>query len=352
MSALGGALLTCCVFSKEPFGACVVATWAACYFAFDGPRSFRVAGVRYVKATAFGAAVVVAGLCLYMIPTGSMKHYIALLNWYRTLFRDPLNGYCVQLGIFRPSTIWEDVPRYLAIIEARFLNFRLLGFLSPFFLMAAIFITRRSRWLLATSLAAFAGALYAPTISLCFWNHYFVMSQSGTFFLCAMGLLAAAPHFRASSRPMRLWISGVVATVVALQVGPMYSAATPFTVNFDSAVLPETEPGIIAYIKAHSAPTDKVFTTGPAGLYVATDRLHAVRLSTGLKEYLPVLPGNTDAEKLRPLYQELVASRPKIVYLDPEHGDRKERHMNAVYLPFLREFQYVEVKPRLFVRPN
>ncbi len=218
--------------------------------------------------------------------------------------------------------------------------------------MSFVFVTRRSLWLLATSLVAWAGALYAPSVSFCFWKHYFVMAQSGTFFFCVMGLLAMTPRFRAAHRTMRIWISLTVATIVALQVWPVYDAATPFTVNFGSAIVLETEPGTIAYIKEHSAPTDKVFTTGLPGLYIAADRIHAVALATGLKEYLSVLPGNTDVEKLRPLYEELVASRPKIVYLDPENAERKQRHTDAVYLPFLRQFKYTEVRPHLYVRPD
>ncbi len=111
MSVLGGVLLACCVASKEPFGACVIGTWAACYFASDRHPSFRVAALRYFKATGLGVAIVVVALCLYMIPSGAMHHYIKMLNWYRTLFRDPLNGYCVQMGMFRPTTFWQDVPR-------------------------------------------------------------------------------------------------------------------------------------------------------------------------------------------------------------------------------------------------
>ena len=351
-NAIGGACLTCCVFSKEPFAACVVPSWVACYFAIDRPLPFRVAARRYLQTSALGIGVVVLGLCLYMIPSGAMKHYLAMLNWYRTLFNDPNDGYCVQLGIFRPTTLWHDLPRFAKIIGKRLLNPKWLGFLAPFLLISVVFVTQRSRSLLLATLAAFAGGLYATTIGLCFWDHYFVMAQSGMFFFCIVGLLAMTPSFRASRSWVRVSGSLAVAIIVALRVGPAYHAATPFVLDFGSAIVPETEPGTLAYIEAHSAPTDKVFTTGPPGLYVATNRVHAVKLATGLKEYLAVLPGNTDAEKLRPLYEELVASRPKLVYLDPEHAERKRRHTKAVYLPFLRKFRYTQVRPHLFMRPN
>lgn len=351
-NALGGAFLVCCVLSKEPFGGCVIPTWVACYFAVDRREPFRAAALRYFKTTALGGVIVVVALCAYMIPNGAMKHYFALLNWYRTLFRDPLQGYCVQLGVFRPTTFWEDLPRFWTIIEERLVNPNRLGFLAPFFLMPFVFVTRRSLGLLAASLAAFAGALYAPTVSLCFWNHYFVMAESGTFFFCVAGLLLMTPSFRASRRRIRIWSSLAVATIVGLQVWPAYDVATPVVVNFETARVLETEPGTIDFIKANTAPTDKIFTTGVPGLYVATNRLHAVKLAVGLKEFLSVLPGTTDAEKLRPLYQELVASRPKIVYLDPEQAERKQRYADAVYYPFLKEFKYVEVRPHLYLRPN
>ena len=63
------------------------------------------------------------------------------------------------------------------------------------------------------------------------------------------------------------------------------------------------------------------------------------------------MPGKTDEEKLRPLYDELVRHRPKIVFLDPEHGHRKHRHLAAAIMPFLTEFDYTKVNELLYLRP-
>jgi hypothetical protein len=116
--------------------------------------------------------------------------------------------------------------------------------------------------------------------------------------------------------------------------------------------LAEPTPGLFEFIRKNSTPEDKIFTTGPPSLYVYTDRVGAVRESSIIDELIPAMPGNSDVEKLRPLYDELVDHRPKIVFLDPEHGHRKYRHLAAAIMPFLTEYKYTKVNDTLYLRSD
>ena len=58
----------------------------------------------------------------------------------------------------------------------------------------------------------------------------------------------------------------------------------------------------------------------------------------------------TDEEKLKPLYDALVKSAPKIVILDPEYHSRRSRHMNALITPFLQNQNYRKVTEQIYIR--
>jgi len=109
--------------------------------------------------------------------------------------------------------------------------------------------------------------------------------------------------------------------------------------------------------KAHAAllkavrPGDKILTTGPPLIYMYTHRPGAIR-EIILDEFLMLYPGNTDAERVRGLREEMVKNRPKIVILDPFLEDRRRRHTDALLVPFLRDFGYQKVGDYYYLRPN
>jgi hypothetical protein len=105
------------------------------------------------------------------------------------------------------------------------------------------------------------------------------------------------------------------------------------------------------FIARHTQPNDRIFTTGTPQLYAQADRVSAVRETNIIDEIILSYEGSTDAERLRPIYRQLVRNKPKIVFLDPEHEDRKGRHLKTLVRPFLAEFKYMEINPRLFLRP-
>ncbi len=344
---LGGAFLTFCVLSKEPFIPCVVPTWAACFLVRDERTDLRRDGLHYVRDTFTGIGAVVLACALYMIPTGSMTHYLAMLQRYRVMFRDPNLGYCAVLGIFKPRGFFEDLPRQWDVINGAFFNLRSLGFLLPFLLGAVIFTWARSKALFLAGLATLAGAAYATTISNCYWMHYYNMAQTGLFVFLSLGVVAMKPRWWGG--PARYWARLVSIVPIALLVWP--TIQTEYGAKYPSYPPPEPLPGLFAFVAENTTPADRIFTTGPPGLYVITDRIAATRTSSVTDEIIASFPGTTDREKLRPLYDDLAARQPKLVVLDPEHGDRKRRYLEAAIFPFLEDFHYRKVSGEIYMRP-
>ena len=349
---LGGVFMTFCGLSKEPFIPCVVATWATCYILVYGAFSRRAA-LFYLKNTTAGVGLVVAALSLYMIPTGAMSAYIATVRGYFTMFRDANKGYCVLIGMFQPTGygLLADLPSQIRRIQRDFFNVATLAPLAPFFVASLVFTLRRSKILFLSSLLTLLFALYGITASHCYFSHYYLMGQAGIFFFLAVGVDSAGAKIAASRDDVKLWVRSAILLNTLLLIWPTVENAPPAAV-LSNRPLAEPYPGLFEYIRANSTPGDKIFTTGPPSLYVYTDRVAAVRESSIIDELVPAMPGETDSEKLRPLYEQLVRNRPKIVFLDPEHGHRKYRHLTAAIMPFLAEFKYTKVNDLLYLRTN
>jgi hypothetical protein len=353
----GGVLFTCCVLSKEPFAFCVVATWAGCYFVVH-PRFSLSTARDYFRYTTIGVAVAVVALCLYMVPTGAMSAYVALVRRYAAMFRDPQNGYCAVLGIYKPTgRFWTDLPEQWRRIHDGFFNLPALGWMAPFFLAPVVFAPKRSWPLLVCAALAVVGALYGVTATNCFFPHYYVLGQSGVIFFFVAGVAAMGSRLSRVQAGARLWIQSAVFVPISLHLWPSVDALAGQTLK-DPAPYEDPVPGAMDYILRSSTAADKIFTSGPPGLYVAVDRRPATNGSPVLDELLPAMPGKTDAEKLRPFYDQLVSGKPKIVFLDPElHGttrvaaNRKRRFMAAAITPFLTDFKYVKVTEYIYRRP-
>jgi hypothetical protein len=346
---LGGIFLSLCVLSKEPFIPCVLPTWLVCFACRELSGDFRTKALAYVRDTTTGVVAVFLACCLYMIPTGSMSHYLAMLNRYKVMFRDPNQGYCVVLGIFKPHGFWADIPQQWAKINAAFFNQPTLGFLTPFFVASAVFTWIRSKALFFATAATVIGAMYTTTISNCYWMHYYTMALTGLFLVLSVGLIAMAQRAALRRAPNRYWVWAVAAVPAALQIGP--SLSRELSAEYASIRPAEPIPGVFAFVEQNSTPADRIFTTGPPGLYVVTNRIAATRTSSVTDEIIASFPGTTDEEKTRHLYDDLAEHKPKIVILDPEHGNRKVRYMAASVMPFLRDFQYEKVSDYIYLRP-
>jgi hypothetical protein len=350
--AMAGAFLTCCVFSKEPFLPCAATTWLS---ALILERASGGNSRRYMMYTLLGAGVVVLGLCIYMIPTGAMKAYLAMATRYAKVYRDPVHSYCVVLGRFHPTTPLNDLKVQWNQAKAEFVNVPTLGFLTPFFVASCVFIWRRSVPLFVTSSVGVAAALWAVTASNCQFLHYYNMAMSGLFFFLVIGLDALSPLLWRCPRSIAIWTRAVPVVAVALHLGPRVDDEravqyhSPPLVKSLSAV--SAVPGILDIIAQETNSNDRIFTTGAPGLYVAADRLQGARESSWEDEIIAVYPGVTDEEKFKPIYDELVMSMPKVVVLDPEYMPRMTRHLAHVVTPFLTNFHYVKKSNYLYLRP-
>jgi hypothetical protein len=342
----GGIFLSCCALSKEPFGPCVGFTWIG-GFLLNYRGEFRKEARRYAKWTLLGVALVLVGLCAYMIPTGSMRAYLAMAKGYARIYRDPALSYCVVLGQFKPDTPWNEFVVQYKQARREFLNFQTLGFLMPLSVLGAAYTAKRSAALFATVTFAVLAAMYAVTASNCQWNHYYTMTVAGLVFGLAVGADSIARAGRLSS------MQNAIGVVLLVGVGVALWPRLGRELDREYAFPPFHEPvaGVFRYIAEHTTPEDRIFTTGPPHLYVETNRLSATRESNIIDEILGVYPEGSDEEKLRPLYDQLVKNRPKVVVLDPEHGWRKRRHYAALVMPFLRNYGYTEVLPGVYLRP-
>jgi hypothetical protein len=343
-TALGGFFMSCAVFSKEPSAAVVAPAWFGMFW-LRGETSSRDARA-FVRRTALGVACFLALLVLYMAPTGALASYVDLIHAYPRIFRDPKTSYCVALGIAHPDDGFGVAWRHL---RAVFLNQATLGHIAPFAVAGAVVTFRRSRWLLLSVVVAMAGGLWAGVATNCMWIHWCVVSMTAVLYLLVVTadslrapLASARGSVRSAACALAVAVVGVVSAPVVLR---------EYATHYERAPWLEPQPGLLDFIARNTGPSDRIFTTGTPALYARADRLSAAVETAIIDEVLPSYPGATDEERLRPIREQLVKNRPKIVFLDPEHEYRKRRHLRALVLPFLRDFNYRQVNGRLFVRP-
>jgi hypothetical protein len=351
--AVGAALLFCCAQSKEPFLPCALATWAACFFMTDRRGTLREDALRYVKRTGTGVLVVVVGLLLYMVPTGALTAYIRMVRRYTVIYRDPKQSFCVAGGVFEPTTPMNDILRQWRLIFRNYANLASMGILIPFALATVVFLRRRPLGLVAATAAAFGAALLAVGASNCPWVHYYNMLLGGLFFALAVGLVVMAPHLWALPRAARVLLRAAMLTALVIALVPRVEAeqklygtrTTPTEMN-------EPLPGLFELIRKNTTPADRIVTNGNPALYVQADRLSGVRESNFLDPILGYWVGDTDEKKLRPVYEEMLRSRPKIIVLDPSFAYARGRHDRALWTPFVTNEHYKKIADHVYLRPD
>jgi hypothetical protein len=350
LKAPGAAALAACALSKEPFLLSSLMTWACCFLIDARPATLRRDLVRYVKVTGLGVGVLVAALCLYMIPTGSMRAYVTTFLQYMKLYRDPLQSYCVVLGRVHPTTPLNDFLKAIDQGVREFFNVDMLGYLIPLAVVAVVFTARRSPLLLAALFVTLVLALYSVTASNCQWMHYYMLSFNGLFLLLAVGLDSMTAVVR--SHRLRRAIGVVLLATSVVACWPRYELDSKLvgTRSFKNFYR-ELVPGSFEVIGQNTTPADRIFTTGPPLIYPQMDRISAARESTYVDEGLGFYDGKTDEEKLSGIRAELERNMPKVFITDPELAPRKVRHDRALLRPFLTAHKYVEVRPNIWLRP-
>ncbi|MBK8996315.1 MAG: hypothetical protein IPM35_11290 [Myxococcales bacterium] len=341
----GGALMACSVLSKEPVAFTVIGTWAVCFWVSEEEGSFRERATRYIRRTGLGVVGAIVLLCVLMVPNGALKGYLDLIDSYRT-YSDPKTSVCAVLGRFEPTTFWQDLPKHWARLREAYLNIDKLGPVLPFLVAAAVALTRRSVLLAALALSVFAAGFYSVTATGCYWAHYYVMALAGVFAVAGAGLVAMPAS--SLTRGAGVWSGSILLTLSVVTVYPRYEREAGKKYSHQPLNI---APHVLDFVREHSAPSDRVWTTGAPGVYVFADRLSATRESAILDDYLPQYPGESDAEKLAPLRAQLERHMPKVVIVDRAYQERKQRHFKVLVFPFLLKHGYKELERDLWLRP-
>ena len=349
-TVLGGAFLACCVLSKEPFGLVVVFTWVAVFWLRGRGKPSRETSKLYAQYSLLGVWLLILALCVYMVPTGAMKGYLHLLLVdYRKIYSDPTNSYCVLWGAASAAPTGDFLLDSWDRIRSTFLNENILGYLLPLLLPGAVFAFRRSKALLALTALVFVGALAAPPMSRCMWHHYYIMTMAGVMFALVVAADSMKYPLRAASRPLRHATTIALMLLVGLHAAPEINKERK--AHYKREPWAEPQPGLLEFIKTNTTPSDRIFTTGPPILYPQADRSSAARESCYVDPILGSYDGMSDAEKLRPIYRQLVKNKPKVVFMDPIYGQMKGRTNEALLRPFLTEFKYKKINDQLYLRP-
>ena len=353
---LGGAFFACTILSKEPFLPCVGMTWISIFLLDDGPGTFGQRARGYAFRTIGGGLVVVGLLCLYMVPTGSMRLYLDMVHRYFHVYRDAKQSYCVVLGRFHPTKPLNDLHMQWRLSRQSFVNSATLGFLAPFVAASVVFIWKRSRLLFATVLIGVLAALWAVTASNCQWKHYYMMAMSGIFFALVVGLDSLTTHFWAMTRASRAFLGLAMLCTVFWHDWTRFDTERDLYGTRTSPAFEAKEPmaGVFAAVREYTGPNDRIVTTGAPSLYMQVDRISGMRESTTDDEILGFYDGDTDQERLSGVRAELMRSRPKLIILDssPSGEHRKRRWRAALWDPFIHEFHYREVKSNIYLRPD
>jgi hypothetical protein len=343
-TALGGFFMACSVLSKEPISGVVLATWLGMFWL---RKSVTLDGAKFfARYSLVGVGVFFLLLSAYMVPTGAMKSYIELIRSYPRIFRDPRTSYCVALGIAHPDDGFDVAWTHIRNV---FFNQGVLGYLLPLLIPGAIFALRRSVWLLGTMAFAIAGGLWAGVATNCMWIHYCVMSMAGVLYALVVAGDSLRWPLASTSRLVRWGTSVASVGVVAWSLAPTFMQ--DYRAKFVRVPWQEPQAGLLKFIASHTGPNDRIFTTGTPQLYAQADRVSAVVQTNIIDEIILSYEGSTDEERLRPIYEQLVKNKPKVVFVDPEHEDRKSRHLRTLVYPFLHEFHYQAINPRLYLRP-
>jgi hypothetical protein len=344
---LGCACLAAAVLAKEPFALVVGPTWLA--FLFDERRTLDRPGILgYVKRSFAGVFAVVALVGVHLVATGGLSHYFAMLKFYGPFAKK----YCTTIGRFTPGPFLAEEKQNWDHILGEFLQFGRFAAWVPFFVAALTTPSRRRLMHLGLVVVAVFGALYSATLGHCYWIHYYVVCFAGAALLGAVGAIGLQQRLdRWKKGGLKGWARALLLVPVYFALSPRYDAEK--VAVYHASKYGGLNADVIDFIRANTAKGDVVFTTGAPGIYVMADRLGPrVGPNAFLDEILIAYPGENDDERLASLRAELERAMPRLIYLDPDHEDRRARFMGGAITPFMKEHGYEEVRPRFWMLPG
>jgi hypothetical protein len=340
ISLLGGAALGAAVMTKEPFIFSVIPTYIACIFL--RPRASRSDSRRLAVWGAAGGVLFGIAITVYLALAGSLGAYLDSIAFSRRFADD----YSIALGIFHRSNFIGEWSQSLSALHHGLINWQNLGILSPFLAAGVISALVLLRGGALLSVLAVLGGLYSVTLGHCFWLHYFIM----VFGPLALLSVAGADVIARIMTGLMRWIVRITLVLLMLfAVGPRVK--TEIGKKY-SRPGPPFSPELIQFIRETSLPTDTIFSTGEPGIYAYANRRSALTNGSYVDEFLALLPGTSDEEKVAPALAELKRKKPKIVFFESALSEeRKRRYFRALFLPYVKSMGYREVRPDIFVLP-
>ena len=338
-NALGGAFLTLAVMSKEPFAFIALTTWAALGFLNRTERGLPWR--RFAAWSCAGAAVVVVVILCFLLVTGALPYYVTAMRDYF--------GYTARIGCPKPTGLLDLVALAWRQLTRMLLTPGVLGGLLPF--LIAFAVGSEARWgaRIGVVLAVLAG-LHAVTLGGCYFRHYFIMGLSGFFLWGTLGAVALGRSLSRAPTWLAVATRVVVLAWLVVEVGPRFRTDLETTYSVARVDLMGTPRPVVDFINQNTAPTDYVFSDGMPGIFLLTNRLRPTRESGFLDEFIDSYPGRNDAEKLSAVRAQLVARKPKVIYLDRGYAGRKRRTRAALIMPFIKQFGYQQVMENVYFR--
>jgi hypothetical protein len=344
---VGGVLLALSPLSKEPMVLAVALAWVSLLL-LHRIESGTAAAKRFAMASAAGAVAVGTTWLVYMLVTRSLGAYIEEVE----LSIAYTKNYAYQVRWAQRAPEGGELAEAWRRLCKGYFNAAHLAVFVPFF--AALAMLSGRRWPVAiAALATGAASLYAVSVGAGFAARYFIMAMAGTFFCVVLGVIALDDQMRMTGRRLRAWMGITWLAVALATTGDRLGTEWKKYAGYQPAPPPVSEEDV-AFVGAHSAPGDMIWTTDDPLLYVYSDRLCAFRGGIVLDEVIEYYPGRTDEERLAPIRAGLVKNRPKVVIFgDLQVGPyRKQRYMNALVFPFLSDGGYLPMGARYFVRPD
>ena len=220
-------------------------------------------------------------------------------------------------GVFKPTTRFNDILIASSTLVNEYANLQTMGFLIPFLSGLVVFHRRRELALGAGALMALFTSVFAVVSSMCPGGTTTTSCWRDCFSWWPSVWHASAAAIAAMSARTRWLVRIGMLTAVVIALWPRFNAerAVYGTRTMPSPMV-EPFPGAFDLIRKNSAPGDRIATNGNPILYAQVGRLSAVRESNFLDPVLGYYVGQTDEEKLRPVYEELQRNRPELVVLD------------------------------------
>lgn len=345
---LGGALLALSPLSKEPMALATACAWLSLLLLHRIETERKGSARRFVLFSLGGVAGVAATWLIYLLATRSLRSYVMQL---KLTFAYAAN-YAYQTHWVSRTPEGGPVAELFRQLNKGYLNASHLAVFIPFF-VALVTLRRPSRLVGVGALATFAAALYAVSVGHGFSPNYFIMALAGTFFCVVLGGIALDTSSRQPGSDIRHWLGAAWLGVALVTSLPRFCSEWTRYGSIKAEPVPVSESDV-AFVRAHTSPGDKIWTTDDPLLYVYSDRLSAFRGGIILDDIIEYYPGSTDQERFAFLREGLAKTRPRLVVLGDtmEKPKRKRRAMSELVMPFLHDNGYIKLNDRFYLRPD